>query len=568
VQPTDRVAPGAPAIAALDEANRRRLLIDDGSNVQNPSVVPFLEPEAVRIGDTATGITGVLSFGFGRYRLEPTAPIAFARTNPRPAAPAAVGGDVRVASFNTLNFFTTLGQDNPDARGADTPEELSRQLAKEVAAIVGLDADVLGLMEVENNGATAIATLVDALNAATAPGTYAYITEPVLNAPNGFGGTFGTDAIKVALVYKPAALTPVGAAQTSADPVFSRPPLIQTFERTSGSEPFTVAVNHFKSKGCDGATGADLDQGDGQSCFDAKRVAQATALAGALDTLAVPSPLVLGDLNAYTEEDPIHLLEAAGYTSVSETFIADDDRYSFVFDGLSGELDHGLAGPDLLDNVTGATIWHINADEPLILDYNTEFNPPGLYQPDAFRTSDHDPLVIGLDLAEAPAAPDVAALAGWGAVTVDWTAPDDGGAPITGYELRVLTGETVVATAMVGADVRTHTFGQLDNGVAHTVEVVAVNRVGSGPAGSATATPFVPRRYEHLELDTECPAFLVENENPFPVSVTWSVRRGASGVDVVPADSTVTLDAVAGPGKTKLELRAGGKRQDDITARC
>lgn len=172
-QPTDQVAPGAPAQALAAENALRRLLLDDGSTTQNPPTVPYLTPEAVRIGDTASGVTGVLSFGFGQYRLQPTAPISFARTNPRPTAPEPVGGDVQVASFNTLNCFTTLGSQNPNAQGADTAEEFQRQQAKEVAAIKGLDADVLGLMEVENNGSIAIGSLVEALNSATAPGTYA-----------------------------------------------------------------------------------------------------------------------------------------------------------------------------------------------------------------------------------------------------------------------------------------------------------------------------------------------------------------------------------------------------------
>jgi predicted extracellular nuclease len=404
-QPTERHEPGPDAVAAGDEAARRQLLIDDGSNVQNPPTVPFVTAgNALRIGDTATGVTGVLSFGFGLYRLQPTQPITFARTNPRPTAPDPVGGDLRVASFNTLNYFTTLRSENPNARGADTAEEFARQQAKEVAAITGLDADVVGLMEVENDDATAITSLVDALNDATAPGTYASITEPPLNDPNEFGGTFGTDAIKVALIYRTGAVTPVGPATSSGDPIFDRPALIQTFEPLDGGEQFTVVVNHFKSKSCDGATGADLDQGDGQSCFNARRVAQATTLTEVLAELAVPNALIIGDLNAYSQEDPIDVLEAAGYTGLSEQHVPDDDRYSFVFDGFSGELDHAMAHAELLDDVTGATIWHINADEPLILDYNTEFNPPGLYEPNAYRSSDHDPLVVGLDLTQ-PAEP-------------------------------------------------------------------------------------------------------------------------------------------------------------------
>jgi predicted extracellular nuclease len=402
LQPTDRVAPGAAAAAFQDLNNRRSLLIDDGSSAQNPPTVPFVSPgNTLRLGDTTTGVTGVLTFGFGQYRLEPTQEIVFTRT-PRPEAPAPVGGDIRVASFNTLNYFTTLTSVNPNARGADTAEEFTRQQGKEVSAIRGLDADVIGLMEVENNGPTAIGSLVAALNASGA-GPYAVITEPALNAPNEFGGTFGADAIKVAIIYKPSKIMPVGEALSSSDTVFARPPLIQTFQRAGGnSESFTLVVNHFKSKGCDGATGADLDQGDGQSCFTATRVSQANTLTSLLASLALNNVLIVGDLNSYTEEDPIHTLETAGFTGLSELYVADAERYSFVFDRLSGELDHALAAPDLLDNVTGATIWHINADEPLILDYNTEFNPPGLYAPDAYRTSDHDPILVGLTLNAAP----------------------------------------------------------------------------------------------------------------------------------------------------------------------
>ncbi|MEV5743294.1 ExeM/NucH family extracellular endonuclease [Microbispora rosea] len=377
-QPTDRKGVD-PALDA-----RRSLLVDDGSNTENPATIPYTTPQAVRLGDTAAGVTGVLSYGFGAYRLEPTKPISFLRTNPRLPAPAPVGGNVRVASLNTLNWFTTLG-----SRGANTAEEQQRQLKKTVATLKGLDADVVGLMEVENNGQTALNALVAALNAEVGAGTYAALTHPYP----------GTDAIHVAAIYKPAKLAPVGATRSSTDPVFRRPPLIQTFRRVGGGQPFTLLVNHFKSKGCDEeATGGDTDQGDGQSCYNAERVRQAKAVLGLVDSMDLPNPLVIGDLNAYGEEDPIHTLEAGGLTSLSKRFIPEAQRYSYLFDGLSGELDHAMAGKQLVKRVTGTTIWHVNADEPRVLDYNLEFNPPSLYRPDAFRSSDHDPLLIGLNL--------------------------------------------------------------------------------------------------------------------------------------------------------------------------
>ncbi|MGN9839905.1 ExeM/NucH family extracellular endonuclease [Nonomuraea sp. H19] len=370
-QPTDR--PGVDA--ALDA--RRSLLVDDGSNRENPATLPPI----VRTGEVAVGVTGVLGYGFGKYRLQPTKPIGYTNLNPRLPKPFPVIGNVKVASLNTLNWFTTLG-----SRGATTAEEQQRQLAKLVAALKGLDADAVALMEIENNGQTALQALVDAVNAEVGAGTYAALAHPYP----------GTDLIQVGLIYKPGKLTPVGAPTASQDPVFSRPPLIQTFRRTSGSQPFTMIVNHLKSKGTCPSGGPDADQGDGQGCWNATRVKQAETLLGIVADL--PNPIVLGDLNAYGEEDPIDTLEAGGLTSVTKRFVPAPLRYSYLFDGRAGELDHAMVGKQLLKRVTSATIWHINADEPRILDYNTEYNPPGLYKPDAYRSSDHDPLIVGLTL--------------------------------------------------------------------------------------------------------------------------------------------------------------------------
>ncbi|MEU8356468.1 ExeM/NucH family extracellular endonuclease [Nonomuraea sp. NPDC048882] len=372
-QPTDRRG----VDAARNE--RRSLLVDDGSTRENPATLPPI----VRTGAVAVGVTGVLGYGFGSYRLQPTKPVSYLNANPRPPKPFPVVGNVKVASFNTLNWFTTLG-----SRGASNAVEQQRQLTKLVAALKGLNADAVALMEVENNGQTALQALVDAVNAEVGAGTYAALAHPFP----------GTDAIQVGLIYKPAKLTPVGEPKASQDAVFSRPPLIQTFRRKSGGQPFTMLVNHLKSKGSCPASGPDADQGDGQSCWNPTRVAQAQALLGIVADLDLPNPIVLGDLNAYGEEDPIDTLEAGGLTSVTKRFVPEPQRYSYLFDGLAGELDHALVGKQLLKRVTSATIWHINSDEPRIRDYNQEFNPPGLYQPDAYRSSDHDPLVIGLTL--------------------------------------------------------------------------------------------------------------------------------------------------------------------------
>ncbi len=382
--------------------NMRRLIIDDGSDVQNPAVVPFTDVDGavIRLGDTVNGVVGVMSYGFDAWRLQPTEEPTVTRSNPRAASAGEVGGDVRVASFNVLNYFTTIDlpgavtDTGDDPRGADSDAEFERQRAKIVAAILELDAGIVGLMEIENDADDhAVDDLVGALNAAAGEARYVAVEEPDTG-----GGLFGTDAIKVAMIYQPDAVVPMGGASTIQDAAFvnARLPLAQQFRPATGGQPFTVVVNHFKSKGCAGASGANADQGDGQSCFNADRVAQAQALIELIDSLQDKDVLITGDLNSYGEEDPIDALEAAGFVDLIDTRLPEADQYTYVFQGQAGYLDHALVSPRLARRITGVDIWHVNADEALFLDYNTEFNPAGFYDGSPFRSSDHDPVLVGV----------------------------------------------------------------------------------------------------------------------------------------------------------------------------
>ncbi len=406
--PTDRFPADSPDRVALTDENQRRLIVlDDANSIQNPNPIPYIgEDDTLRAGDTTSGITGLLDEGainsnlaIRDYRIQPTAPVTFERVNDRTASPEDVGGWLQVASFNVLNYFNGdgLGGGFPTERGADTPLEFERQRTKIINAIVALDADVVGLMEIENDGSgptSAIADLVDGLNDATAPGTYALIVDPAT------GVAKPDEPIKTALIYRPAAVTPVGASRSDTDDSFERFPVAQTFRMNANGEIVTVLVNHFKSKNCEGASGPDLDQGDGQSCFNATRVAEAEALLGFIDDLQSDTGdddvLVVGDLNAYAKEDPILTLLDGGL--VDMLALHEENAYSFVFDGQSGVLDHGLATASLLHQVTEADVWHINADEPSVIDYNTEFKPQDLYAPHVYRASDHDPVLLGIDL--------------------------------------------------------------------------------------------------------------------------------------------------------------------------
>ena len=377
--------------------------------MRHPNGDAFTLDNRFRGGDTVANVTGVIDQSFGLYRVQPTEGADYTAVNLRPAAPDDVGGNLTVASFNVLNYFTTLdlGPDicgpaeDQECRGADNAEELARQQVKIVAALAAMDSDVVGLIEIENHpGDVPTATLVNALNAEVGAGTYDYVAT----------GAIGSDAIRVALIYKPASVTPVGGfavLDSSVDVRFSddhnRPVLAQAFAENASGGIVTVAVNHLKSKGsgCGGPPDDDPVQGN----CNGTRTLAAEALADWLASDPTGSgdldALVIGDLNSYDKEDPIDALRAAGYAELVHQFQG-ELAYSYLFDGQLGYLDTALASPTLASQVTGATIWHINADEPDLLDYDTSFKSDAqdaLFEPNAYRSSDHDPVIVGLDLA-------------------------------------------------------------------------------------------------------------------------------------------------------------------------
>ena len=456
-QPTNQELPGSAAAIALADSNARNILfLDDGMDQtacgDNPDPVPYLggpPPAIIRAGDTVSNLYGVLDFGpidsgdtgpcyggpsvFGRdFRLQPTQAPVFTATNPRTATPDDPGGTLKVASFNVLNYFNGDGSGGgfPTARGADTLAEFERQSDKIVQAITLMNADIIGLMELENDGYTAtsaIAELVSRLNAEAGAGTYAFI-DPGVSA-------IGTDEITVGLIYKPDVVTLVGSAAILDAASFtdpnntgtpkSRPALAQTFADASG-EKLTIAVNHLKSKGSSCGAGDD-DVSTGQGNCNDTRTKGAIALAAWLATDPTssgdPDFLIIGDLNAYAMEDPITALKNAGYTDLINSLLG-ATAYSYIFDGQSGYLDHAMASSTLAAQVTsadamganainrinstlatqatGVTEWHINADEPAVIDYNQDFNPAGYYTADAYRSADHDPVILGLNLGTVP----------------------------------------------------------------------------------------------------------------------------------------------------------------------
>ena len=410
--PTAITTPGAAASAQEDMNNRSRIVLDDGSNQQDIDPVPYPQgglsaTNTLRVGDTVPGLSGVLSFGFSTYRIEPIGPISFNHTNPRTATPPPVGGNLKIASFNVLNFFNGNGSGLdgaaggfPTSRGANNLLEFNRQLAKEVSALKAMNADIVGLMEIENDSgpSSAVAELVANLNAAVGAGTYAFIDT----------GVIGTDAIKVALIYKPAAVTPVGAeddhdgrpirssSTRRTGPSWRRPSRgTRTARSHGGRQPPQVEGVRLQRRRRPGHRRRPGQlQPRGRTPPRRWSTGSPTDPTGSGD----PDFLLIGDFNSYTrgsDPDPHRRLhEPAPRIRRPHGVLVRVRRPVRLSRPRARDRVAGRAG-------VGATEWHINADEPTVMDYNLEFKRPNRIlatTPTPYRSSDHDPVVVGLNL--------------------------------------------------------------------------------------------------------------------------------------------------------------------------
>lgn len=408
VQPTEAARPGsAEALAVATENARRRIILDDASNASTSATNrPYLSPTTpVRVGDVlAFAEPLVLGYGFNAWRLQPadgSPEGVFAPQDTRPATPDPVGGDVRLGAFNVLNYFLTFT--GPDARGADSAAALDKQAAKTVAAISALGADVVTLMEVEDtdstgyspgNADTAVADLVGRLNAAAGAEQWAYVPLPAeLYAVQ-------RDVIRNAIIYRRDVVAPVGDPVGLVDESVwfnAREPQAQTFVKDG--DVFTVVANHFKSKSPGTPTGDNVDTGDGQGPWNGDRRRQAASLADFTDRLRASTGdddvFLLGDFNSYSQEDPVVDLATRGFTDLGP--VLDPGRYSYVFNALSGSLDHAFATAAATAKVTDLAYWTTNAVESFAYQYDGD---PSLYAPDPYRASDHNPVLVGVDVQE------------------------------------------------------------------------------------------------------------------------------------------------------------------------
>jgi predicted extracellular nuclease len=364
--------------AHWDRVGRSTIVLDDGLRSENPSEIHYLGAGAapdysIRLGDTLNGLTGNLR---------------------------------HVVGFNVLNFFTTIdqGQDdcgpraNAACRGADSNAELARQREKLVTALLRSGGDIFGLTELQNNSSGSLRVLVDAMNAREGGDDFAYVDTGIIH----------TDVIKAGIVYRRSSVTPIGdfvLLDRSVDSRYNddrnRPTLAQAFATNASGARLSVVVSHLKSKGSSCDADGDPNTGDGQGNCNLTRVNAAVALADWIETDPTgsgdPDYLLIGDMNAYYLEDPITAFRNAGLVDL---LAGQANPYSYVYQGQSGAYDYAFATAELASQVRGAAEWHINVDEAPVLDYNLEYGrDPALFDADSpFRSSDHDPVVVGLDL--------------------------------------------------------------------------------------------------------------------------------------------------------------------------
>jgi predicted extracellular nuclease len=462
-QPTDlynpNIEPGSVAAVQADNF-ARGVVLNDGSSwnylssPHNNDHMAWLTPEnPVRIGSTATlHQPMILDYRNNLWELQPTGQVTgdghewatFSDTRTANQAPQDVGGDIKLGTFNVLNYFNTTGEDwvaeggghtctyfkdragdpvgdnncAPNGpRGAaessdgtdlaDPKADLERQVAKEVKAINTMDADILSLEEIENSVALgetdrddALASLVDALNAAAGTTRWAYAPSPdAADLPP----LAQQDVIRTAFIYNPSTVSLVGPSKVLADRSGpgqpfedAREPLAQEFKRKGAldSDGFLVVVNHFKSKG------SGPDDGTGQGLSNPARIQQARALADFAKATAQADGtkriFLVGDFNSYTQEDPMQVLYQNGFVNQP----SDDARdTSYEFDGQAGSLDHVLANTAAGNLITGRDVWQINAEESVGFEYSRyNYNATLLYQDNQIRASDHNPELVGLDV--------------------------------------------------------------------------------------------------------------------------------------------------------------------------
>jgi len=366
--------------------NKAQIILDDAITTTNYSPIKYADVSGTRrTGERVDNLLAIVDYVNSRYVIYPAQTISF-YGNPRPTAPSGLGNyNLKVCAFN-LEIY--LADSYGQGYGPNNTTEAAKQHTKILAALLAIDADIYGLVEIQE-GQAALIKLVDALNLATVAGRYAFVNDGSTSS--------GTTYTKVAYVYRTDKVLPYSTLKNNNSPYPLNRKKAQASLLISNNERSIYSINHFKAKsGCSSAYGADTDQGDGQSCYNATRVQEANSTLNFLNANAAiwgdEDVLLMGDLNAYGKEDPIQTFIQGGLIDLHRVYNA-DSTYSYMFNGEAGYLDNALASATMAKQITGVSVFHINSDEPTMFEYSGN-----AYQANMYRSSDHDPVVVGISL--------------------------------------------------------------------------------------------------------------------------------------------------------------------------
>lgn len=312
-------------------------------------------------------------------------------TDSSPPQPV-VEGTLRVVAMNLQNYFNGDGQGSgyPTPRGAESAAEFDKQRERIGAAIKELQPDVIAVMELENDGFDSHSAAQDFVQLANAA------TSGHWSAVRPDDRKIGADHITVGLFYRTDRFKTIGAAQTLTGPEFkrSRQPLAQVLQPLPDGENILLVVNHLKSKGSCPDSGVNTNQG-GQGCWNDMRTQSAIKMTEwtvrLADTTKSDNILILGDMNAYRDEDPIEAIRDDGFTELMDG--KGGAVYSYIYRGRRGTLDYAFSSGALLNKIDNAFIWHVNTDLPETTDPEIiDMTQPWL------GFSDHDPVVVDIRL--------------------------------------------------------------------------------------------------------------------------------------------------------------------------
>ena len=277
-------------------------------------------------------------------------------------------GRLRVFAQNLRNYYWNYNNEQSTRANYDH-EAFAKKTRQIVDAMMMTKADIFAFCELEASPQVLV-QLADSVNKRVEDAPFVAVVDGIDVPWDSYDNN-----LKSGFIYRKDKVKPYGSniAATTAN-YYKNTQRIQAFEELATKERFTVAMNHFKAK----------DNSDDQG--NATRVMNANNLLNALNKSAVdPDILILGDFNCLKGEEPITILENAGY--VEQLLKYEPQAFSHCYNWEGELIDHAFANASMSEYITGAGVFHICTS-------------CGGYSNSAYRYSDHDAYLVAFNLPE------------------------------------------------------------------------------------------------------------------------------------------------------------------------